>query len=183
MTGAAEDENKGLGRAYDEIARERDRLRNARGSATQLLGPASAAIAIGLFGALARPLPASILIIAGGLFILMILIGILYDNLPPYRVLRAGAEKKIAGEGGTRQFELGFQDDVSEAAWLGHAIEVERQVYGSLPSKHRRFRLWKCGPEPTLQELYEVERSGGYLVRLTFLLLITDLIVGTILAR
>jgi len=122
-----------------------------------------------------------VLIIAGGLFILMILIGILYDNLPPYRVLRAGAEEKIAG--GTRKFELGFQDGGAEAAWLAHAIQVERQVYGSLPCTHKRFRLWKYGSDRTLQELYEVERTGGYLVRLTFLLIIVDLIVGTILAH
>jgi hypothetical protein len=137
--------------------------------------PASAAIAIGLFGSLGNRVPQWSLITAISLLAAMVVIGVVYDNFPPYRVLRARAAKAL----GRGPFELGHDREMNEAEWLKHAIDVERRLYGRFPEKHRIVRAW-ARKGSTLQEYYEAERTAGYLVRIAFVLIIIDLVIGAL---
>jgi hypothetical protein len=80
--------------AYEEIRRESERLRDARAFITRQLGPLpiSAGVVAGLVTGFASSGQSSIhhvwiLYVAGGLFVLLAVLSIVYGNLKPYRQL------------------------------------------------------------------------------------------------
>jgi hypothetical protein len=177
--------------AYDDIVRERDRLRSARASVTRQLGPlpASAGIAISVVAALARNRVDKIwLIVALGLLGLIVVVGILFSMLAPYRRLRARFEHVLredaggqAGHKTTAEYQLGFDKDVSNECWLEHMVELERRIYGPLRTRQRSFKSpFKIR---TLQDGFDAERTGLYIVQLLFVALITVLVVGLLGGR
>jgi hypothetical protein len=180
--------------AYDDIVRERDRLRSARASVTRQLGPlpASAGIAISVVGALATGrVDSGWLIVALVLLVLLVVISILFSLLPPYRRLRAQFEDELTREtaGGqatrpiarTGEHKLGFDVNLPEELWLRHMVDLERRIYGPLCTSRRAFR------HPfgitNLQDGFNAERTGLYLVQLLFVALIAALVVGLLVGR
>ena len=172
--------------AYEDIVHERDRLRDARASVTSQLGPlpASAGIAISLVGTLADGVNDGWLIVAAGLFVLLVVVSTLYSGLWPYRRLRAKYENELADHrdpgpnGGQEPQELGWREDVSAREWLEHAIELERRIYGPLRIGQRPVR-----PPfgiASLQDGFDAERTGLYVVQLVFVGVIVALIIGVL---
>jgi hypothetical protein len=180
--------------AYEDIIRERDRLRSARASVTRQLGPlpASAGIAISVVGALASSrVDDAWLIVASVLLLLLVVVGIVFSVLAPYRSLRAQHEEEMAREtasdraaeptAGSTEHKLGFDEQRSKALWLNHMVELERRVYGPLRADRRSFRHpFKIR---TLQQGFDAERTGLYLVQLLFVALIAALVTGLLVGR
>jgi hypothetical protein len=166
-----------LNRAYEDIVTERDRLRDARGAITRQLGPlpASAAIAISLVGALTEKASAIALGVAVGLFGALVGVSIVYSVLPPYRKLRAKYED------GEKPHELGFDEHARATDWLEHMIGLERRIYGSLDANRANFRL-PFGIE-NLQDSFDAERTGLFIVQALFVLVIATLVVGVLVGR
>ena len=175
--------------AYDDIVRERDRLRSARASVTRQLGPlpASAGIAISVVGALARGRVDELwLIVALALLLLLVVVSVLFSVLAPYRRLRAQCEDELAREaaGGqaaqptaeAAEHKLGFNVNLPEEVWLRHMVELERRIYGPLRTTDRPFRHpFKI---KNLQDGFDAERTGLYLVQLLFVALIAALVIA-----
>ena len=161
--------------AYRDLVNERDRLRDARGAVTRQLGPlpASAGIAISLVGALAKNASAVALGVALGLFAVLVLVSIAYNVLLPYRMLRASYEDDA--------HELGFDEYASPSEWLKHMITLERRIYGSLdPDRPRfRFRLKIAN----LQDGFDSERTGLFIVQVLFVCVVVTLVVGVLVGR
>ena len=180
--------------AYDDIVRERDRLRSARASVTAQLGPlpASAGIAISVVGALAsNRVEDAWLIVASVLLLILVLVGIVFSVLVPYRRLRAHHEDEVARvtasprapepTAGASEHELGFSEQLPRRLWLEHMIELERRIYGPLHANRRSFR------HPfnirSLQDGFDAERTGLYLIQLLFVALIAALVTGLLLGQ
>jgi hypothetical protein len=180
--------------AYDDIVRERDRLRSARASVTRQLGPlpVSGGIAISVVGGLGRDrVDEGWLIVASGLLLLMVVVGILFSVLAPYRWLRAKHEDELAhevasGKAAERaivaiEHEVGFDEQLPPGRWLTYMIELERRVYGPLRAGRGSFRHpFKIR---TLQDGFDAERTGLYLVQLLFVALIAVLVIGLLGGR
>lgn len=172
--------------AYEDIVHERDRLRDARASVTSQLGPlpASAGIAVSLVGTLADGVNDGWLIVAAGLFVLLVVISMRYSGLWPYRRLRAKYERELAGrrdaepKGTVQPHKLGCREDVSAREWLEHAIQLERRIYGPLRIGRPPIRLpFKIA---NLQDGFDAERTGLYAVQLVFVGVIVALIIGVL---
>jgi hypothetical protein len=101
-------------------------------------------------------------------------ISILYSSMKPYRVLRQDVEA-----------DFPWSTD-SPAAWYEGAIELEREVYG-VPSEGEGrwgWLRWLRARTPRkitgLQDGYDRERSGLFLVQGLFALVVILLIVSRI---
>jgi hypothetical protein len=186
-------ESDALRLAYDDIIRERDRLRDARASVTQRLGPlpASAGIAIALVGSLAEKVSEAALIVAVGLLFVVVCVSITYSLLSPYRALRAKyeeefTERRIASSAAEaakneKTHELGFDERAQARDWLEHMIELERRIYGPLDAGRRSFRLpFRIA---TLQDGFDAERTGLYAVQVLFVAIIGALVAGILVGR
>jgi hypothetical protein len=188
--------------AYDDIVRERDRLRSARASVTRQLGPlpASAGIAISIVATFARSrVDEGWLIVASALLLTLVVVSILFSVLAPYRRLRAQCEDELAREAaggqaaqptsGAAEHKLGFNVNLPEELWLRHMVRLERRIYGPLRNTHRSFRHpFKGSFRPpfrirNLQDGFDAERTGLYLVQLLFVALIAALVVGLLVGR
>jgi hypothetical protein len=138
--------------AYEDVVRERDRLRDARASITSQLGlPASAGIAIGVVGALQEDVDGAWLVIASALLLVMVVTSIAFSRLAPYRKLRADRKVKVGGDA-----------EAGEEKWLEDMIELERGLYGSL------------------EKALEAELAALYAVQLLFVAIIGVLVLGLV---
>lgn len=112
---------------YEDLVRERDRLRDARRSVTSALGPlpAASAVAVGLFGLLDTNLAGgrlTLYIVVLVLFALMAVAGFLATLRRPYRKLR---KVHLGGD----RVSIGA---ASEASWLTSMIALEKRIYPDL---------------------------------------------------
>jgi hypothetical protein len=185
------DELGALTLSYDDVRRERERLRDARAGLTRQLGPlpVSAGIAVSLVAAFSEDGVRGPLWIAFALFLLLILVSILYSSMRPYRQLRAAKEEgwraglrdRYPDVARTAQDQgLQVEDLLSERDWYAAMLRLEREVYGD-PRLENRPGL----PTRELQDLQDGldrERTGLFLVQLLFGLVIASLLLSRLLA-
>jgi hypothetical protein len=79
-------------------------------------------------------------------------------------------------------YQLGFDEQVSNKCWLEHMVELEREIYGPLRTRRRSFPRRPLNIR-TLQDGFDVERAGLYLVQLLFVALIAVLVIGLLAGR
>ena len=154
---------------YEFVRGENIRLRNGRAALTRKLGPLpiSAAIVAGLVTGLAGEVEAdaflwSALIVFGAL----VVVSILYSSMKPYRALRQQAESS------PRSRE-------SREEWYDQAIDLERTIYGDPAPRGLRGYLPSFNVQ-SLQEGYDRERRGLFIVQLLFAAVIVLLIVSRV---
>jgi hypothetical protein len=162
---------------YEYLRDESKRLRDGRAALTRQLGPLpiSAAIVAWLVTGFTSDVEGDAFIwVALGLFLALVVISILYSSMKPYRLLRHDVEA-----------DFPWSTD-SPAAWYEGAIKLEREVYGG-PSGGEGgsgWRLWLQARTPRaitdLQDGYDRERSGLFLVQGLFALVVILLIVSRI---
>jgi hypothetical protein len=134
---------------YDDLVRERDRLRDARRAVTSQLGPipAVSAVVIALFGTLSDNISDSystlLFKVAIGAFILMVVISTIAVFRQPYRKLREKALGELPGGGQSL-------DGESEIDWLSTMIRLERKLTEGL---ERAFE-WERGLLLVVQLLF-----------------------------
>jgi hypothetical protein len=164
-----------LSLAYQDIVTERDRLRAARAAITRQLGPlpASAGIAISLVGALAEKASAVALVVALVLFGVLVAVSIAYTFLPPYRTLRAKYEY--------HSHELGFDEHAGAKEWLEHMIALERRIYGTVNTRRPYFR--RPRGIGNLQDGFDAELTGLFIVQLLFVAVVVTLVAGVLAGR
>lgn len=164
-------EREALKLEYEYLRSENIRLRDGRGSLTRQLGPLpiSAAIVAGLVTGLTRDVHANAFLWSAlGLFLVLALISIWYSGMKPYRVLR-------------REKEACFtRSRKSPVEWYKSAIALEEAIYGE-PSddKGLRARLPRSDIK-SLQEGYDRERSGLFIIQGLFALVIILLVVSRV---
>jgi len=154
---------------YEFLRGENIRLRDGRAALTRKLGPLpiSAAIVAGLVTGLAGEVEAdaflwSALIVFGAL----VVVSILYSSMKPYRALRREAERS------PRSRE-------SQEEWYDQAIELERTIYGKPAPRGPRGYLPSFNVQ-SLQDGYDRERRGLFIVQLLFAAVIVLLIVSRV---
>ena len=161
-----------LENVYDDVDTERDRLRSARAGFTQRLGPlpASAGIVIGLAGAVGKDVEDGWLILAGGLFALLVFVSIVYSGLTPYRLMRA--ERLSPSD------RLDFWRESEDLqAWLRCKIELENDICGGL----RAEQPFSLNPNvDNLQQALDVERSAFTLIQILFVDIVLVVVAGLI---
>ena len=168
---SAPDRVEALKLEYEYVRRENLRLRDGRASLTRQLGPLpiSAAIVAGLVTGFTSKVPGNVLLwIALSLFGVLVLISILYSTMKPYRVLR-------------REKEAGFPRSThSPVLWYENAIALEEAIYGD-PSDGKGLRVRLPTPNvKSLQEGYDRERTGLFIVQGLFALVIVLLILSRV---
>jgi hypothetical protein len=91
MTGQGQDRLEVLKLVYQDILTECDRLRSARAAVTGRLGPlpASAGIVLALVGSVADQVGLAFLITAGGRFVALVAVSVMFGGVARYRLLRA----------------------------------------------------------------------------------------------
>lgn len=141
---------------YDDLVRERDRLRDARRSLTSQLGPlpVASAVVVGLFGALSddiHGLMTVVFIVVLTLFFAIAIVSSIALGHKPYRLLRRDAER----ESGWTDDDARHPDD-----WLTGMIAVERTVKGRS------------------QKAYDTERT--FLISVQWMLVAQVLLLGLI---
>ena len=179
--------------AYDDIVRERDRLRSAQASVTRQLGPlpVSAGIAISVVGALARNrVDEGWLIVASVLLLLLVVVGILFSVLAPYRRLRAEHADELAREAtggrgseqtaGAIDHKLGFNEQLPTERWLKTWSSSSDGYMGHCVLPDDRSDTPSTSG---LQDGFDAERTGLYLVQLLFVALIAALVIGLLGGR
>jgi hypothetical protein len=157
---------------YEYVRDENIRLREGRASLTRQLGPLpiSAAIVAGLVTGFTGTVNRnaylwSALILFGAL----VVISSLYSVMYPYRVLRQ--EKEAAFPRSTQ----------SAARWYENAIALEKAIYGD-PTAGRGLRArLPTSKVKGLQDGYDRERSGLFIVQLLFALVIILLIISQVI--
>ena len=111
--------------------------------------------------------------------------------LVPYRRLRAHYEDELARviasgrapepTAGASEHELGCSERLPRRLWLEHMIELERRIYGPLHANRRSFR------HPfnirSLQDGFDAERTGLYLIQLLYVAVIAALVTGLLLGE
>jgi hypothetical protein len=153
---------------YDYVHGENIRLRDGRGRLTRQLGPLpiSAAIVAGLVTGLAGNVDGdAYLVSALVLFGALVVISILYSNMKPYRAMRGQAESP--------------RSTASPEEWYENAIELEKAIYGKPAGKGLRAYLPRFKVD-SLQEGYDRERTGLFIVQLLFAAVIVLLIVSRV---
>jgi hypothetical protein len=153
---------------YEYVRGENLRLRDGRGKLTRQLGPLpiSAAIVAGLVTGLAGEVDGdAYLVSALILFGALVVISILYSSMKPYRALRREAEKPRSTE--------------SPEEWYREAIALENVIYGKPAGKGVRAYLPRFKVD-SLQEGYDRERTGVFIVQLLFAAVIVLLIVSRV---
>jgi hypothetical protein len=171
-TGAADEPSlETLRVSYQRVCGERDRLRDARGYFARPLGPApaSAGISTALVATLASSLNGWFLALALLCLILLISVGIAYDNSPAYRHLYARA---TAGMNAIDEARL------PPAQWYETMILRESAIIGETALKNTRRLPWQ--PVETLQDGLDSERTGLRLVQLLWTLVITSLALAVL---
>jgi hypothetical protein len=118
--------------AYEDRVREASRLRDARRAFTAQLGflPASAIVAVGLFGAASNKVDGQWLALALIPFVFALAVGAYFSRLDPYRTIR----DDIEGEMKTDWLRL------SPEQWLVAKIELEERIYPRLVESVDRER-------------------------------------------
>lgn len=157
---------------YEDICRERDRLRAARSDFSRQLGPlpVAAGISTGTIAVFARHVRHSELLwVALGLLVALVLVSILYSSVPAYRHIRAVKERR-----------LGKPDGLPPTDWYRRMIELERAIYGS-PIEHNRYKLLPRRRPSDLQDAFDRERVGLYAVQLLFVLLVIALALSQLI--
>jgi hypothetical protein len=203
---AASDELETLKAALEDIRRENERLRNARGSVTRQLGPLpiSAAAVAGLIAAFPGTHPGSpaqrhLIYWALGVFGLMVLLSMRYSALRPYRKLRDAEEatmtkarkpipESIADDirSRYRQKPVGHagSDGFEQARWYAAMIAVERSVRGKTARRPWWLRLLRVPlllwprQAKNLQEGFDLEWQGLFVVQALFAAVIVLLIIA-----
>jgi hypothetical protein len=153
---------------YEYVRKENIRLRDGRASLTRQLGPLpiSAAIVAGLVTGFASTVHTNAFLwLALGLFAVLVLISILYSSMQPYRVLRRDREAAFP------------RSTESPARWYENAIALEKAIYGDPADKGLRAHL-PTFKIKSLQDGYDRERSGLFIVQGLFALVIIFLIVS-----
>jgi hypothetical protein len=161
-----------LEKVYEDVVTERDRLRSAREGFTSRLGPlpASAGIVIALAGAVGKDVGDGWLILAGGLFALLVFVSIVYSGLTPYRLMRA--ERLSPSD------RLDFWRESKDLqAWLRCKIELENDICGGLRAEQRPSLNPKVD---NLQQALDVERTAFTLVQILFVDIVLVVVLGLI---
>jgi hypothetical protein len=163
----------------EDLQRENERLRDARGSVAAQLGPLplSAAIVAGLvtgFGGAGKThLDHACLVGALVAFGAMVLVGVLYSAVRPYRKLRDAAEQDCQPSASTSQLQ-----------YLERMIRIEDEVRGrSIGEGGSTTRLlrpvlpWRAA---NLQEAFDAEWQGLFVTKILFIAAIVLLIAARI---
>ena len=122
---------------YEDLVRERDRLRDARRSVTSALGPlpAASAVAVGLFGLVKGRIDdwmIGVYIAVLALFVFMAAAGAIAISRSSYRELRDGYVNKLG---------LSLAG-ASVPDWLAQMINLETGVYEDLVDGFEFERKW-----------------------------------------
>jgi len=158
---------------YEDICRERDRLRAARSDFARQLGPlpVAAGISTATITVFARHVHHSELLwVALGLLVLLVVVSILYGSIPAYRHIRAVNERRLGQPTGK----------LSPAAWYRRMIDLERAVYGASIERNR-YKLLPSRRPSDLQDAFDRERVGLYTVQLLFVLLVVTLALSQLI--
>ena len=172
---------------YGYLREENKRLRDGRAELTRQLGPLPIGAAV--VAALVAGLPETrrgglvihhpwLLWVALGLGVLMMIVSLAYSGLKPYRELRA----KQA------QLDRLRSSADTEPAWYDAAIELERAIYGEKPALDKWWkrlgrwlgRTWPKHNIGDLQEGYDRERIGLYLVQALFAAVVIFLVAARV---
>lgn len=156
---------------YEYIRNENLRLRDGRASLTRQLGPLpiSAAIVAGLVtGFTSTVHKNAFLWLALLVFVTLVVVSIVYAGMKPYRVLRH--EKEAFFPRSTQ----------SPAWWYENAIALEEAIYGE-PSQAKGLRSHLPSSKVRgLQDGYDRERSGLFIVQGLFAVVVILLIVSRV---
>ena len=153
---------------YEFVRRENIRLRQGRAALTRKLGPLpiSAAIVAGLVTGLAGKVESDgFLWAALAVFGALVLVSILYSSMRPYRALRQEAESPRSTE--------------SPEDWYVSAIALEKAIYG-VPAGRGLAAYLPSFRVASLQEGYDRERAGLFIVQSLFAAVIVLLIVSRV---
>jgi hypothetical protein len=169
---------KALELKLEDLQRENQRLRNARGTITSQLGPLpiSAAIVAGLVSGFSSTgsahLNHDLVTAALWVFGVMVLVSALFSGLAPYRKLRDRAETK-------KNLRPSQTDD--PVKWREQMIEIEETVQGKTPSRLVATLLMLIPvPRPaiTLKDACDQEWKGLFLTKGLFVAVIVLLILA-----
>ena len=157
---------------YEYVRSENLRLRDGRAALTRQLGPLpiSAAIVAGLVtGFTSTVHQNAFLWLALFFFVVLVLVSIKYAGMKPYRVLRNDKEERFP------------RSSQSRAEWYENAIALEKEIYGeSYQRKGLQSRL-PSSDVANLQDGYDRERSGLFIVQGLFALVVVFLIVSRVI--
>jgi hypothetical protein len=166
-----QDQAEALRLEYEYIRNENLRLRDGRAALTRQLGPLpiSAAIVAGLVtGFTSTVHKNAFLWLALFVFVVLVVVSIMYAGMKPYRVLRH--EKEAAFPRSTE----------SPARWYRNAIALEEAIYGE-HHHHKGLRAHLPNSDVTdLQDGYDRERSGLFIVQGLFAIVVILLIVSRV---
>jgi hypothetical protein len=170
QTAGDQDDLDALKLKYAYVRAENLRLRDGRAALTRQLGPLpiGAAVVAGLVtGFTGKTHNVGLLIAALVLFGVLVAVSIWYSSMKPYRVLRHEHEAKFP------------RSATSERDWYKNAIALENALYGE-PSKQKGYRRHRPAEINGLQEGYDRERSGLFVVQGLFAAVIVLLIISRI---
>jgi len=159
---------------YEYLRDENRRLRDSRASITRQLGPLpiGAAVVAGLVTGFTANLHNRLLLgIALGLFVLLVAVSVRYSSMKPYRVLRQEAEEERPTPPRPRS---------SPEAWYDTAISLEEAIYGKPTEDTGLRRHLPKSNISGLQEGFDRERTGLFIVQGLFALVIVLLILSRI---
>jgi hypothetical protein len=157
---------------YEYVRSENLRLRDGRAAITRQLGPLpiSAAIVAGLVtGFTSKAHENAFLWLALLVFVVLVLVSIKYAGMKPYRVLRNDKEERFP------------RSTQSKVKWYENAIALEKKIYGeSYERKGFQSRL-PSADVANLQDGYDRERSGLFIVQALFAIVVVFLIISRVI--
>jgi hypothetical protein len=169
------DEVDALKLEYDYVRAENLRLRDGRATITSRLGPLpiGAAVVAGLVTGFTTETRENVwLWLALAVFFALVIVSILYSSMKPYRVIRHEKETKGA---------VPARSKSSPREWYKAAIALEEEIYGKPNSDTGIRRHLPAAEINGLQDGYDRERSGLFIVQFLFAVVIVLLIVSRIL--
>jgi hypothetical protein len=189
---------------YEEVVRESDRLRSARGAFSRQLGPLPVAggLVLGIFTSFGNHPHRVTTWVAVGVFAFSAVLSMAASGIAPYRRLRSQKvyeQNKNKPDSQWRRPELqGAMETgkvltatsvLREEAWLRERIKLERSLYGPPARQPKRGDLlrrlwdvrllWDDTEITTLQQAFEIERYAVFIVQLLFVAEIALLFAGT----
>lgn len=171
---------------HEQLVRERDRLRDARGFFSRQLGPtpASAGISTALVAAFGSHPRTVFMALALASLFLLVVAGLLYDGKPAYRHLLAGrlAERPAQHspvDAFMRAQHVDLEKVPTPEEWHKRMIELESSIIGEL--RERNCLAWPWQRVDTLQAGVDAERTGVRVVQALWLLVILFLVLANIL--
>jgi len=180
---ASNDDLATLKAYHERLIRERDRLRDARGSFSRQLGPtpASAGISTALVAAFGSHPKTVFMALALASLFLLVVSGLWYDGKPAYRHLFA---KRLACQQSERNTVDAFMRarhvDMSRVPtpeqWYARMIELESSIIGEL--REHNSLMWPWQQVDTLQAGVDAERTGVRAVQALWLLVIVFLVLA-----